>query len=252
MIRLLILLLLCSPVFAGQVINSYIKYPPAAGGAISVVVEATMTGVINTSTTSSSFTPPADSLLLLSCAVGNPSINLLQPSDSSGYTWTRQHHVAATADKANVSFHTATASSSPASMTVTVESTNSTPDRGTCAVYSIENYDTVTTFGGTASFWQDQQVTAIDETNYTVALSASSTADDAVFAGINCRPPNGTDPNVIGTGWTLDSSYDLGSAPFHDSDIFHYIGAKDNVEMDVIDCTVNYSTAIGGLVVNGE
>ena len=242
--KFILLFLFAVPVFAGTVINSYIKYPPTGGSSpVTVVEEVEWVG---TTDPSGAFTPPGNSLLVASirCKSPNGDGSTLMIPTTSGLTWTKRAGGTVDGVSANVVdvwIFTSPVGASPGSMTVSMNKNHATCSK---LVYSVEGYDAASPIGGTVT---SRTTDAIDVTDWTAALSASSTANDAVFlvaAGLSVTA------FTAASGWT--AGY-LGEEVSQQQSAHTFIvAAKDDVELGYYGNSSGQVGAWAGIVVNAE
>lgn len=151
--------------------------------------------------TSSSFTPPANSLLVVLATYETLS-NTVTPSitltDSGSHTWTQ---IGTTSEPVawsqRLTVYRTTIGSSPAAMTLTASNGNVNTSGWTMYAVAYTNYDTSTPIGATLI----QKLPGSQ--NPSLTLSASPLASSEVWAAVAIDEDDTTGQHVTpGTGWT--------------------------------------------------
>ena len=207
MIRLLILLLLCSPVFAGQVINSYIKYPSSGGGPLDLTALLSQEFGVNGPTgadpinwTTSSISTSADHMLIVMLFVqlnGTDLSNLTTVSGGS-LTWNR----VASQCQDNGTYYSCLESwfadnASGGSMTIDIDATTaSSSTRVTTTVAVFESENASTTVGGTIG----GEITASGA--FSMTLSSAPASSSYVLASRMVADGGTSSTATPGSGYT--------------------------------------------------
>ena len=157
--------------------------------------------------TTSSFTPPANSLLVVSVSWSEASQNVsagLTITNTGGLTFTSrggQNPQGPTKPSGDLSWQqiwTAPVGTSPAAQTVTIRSTpNTTNGFVEVHVVAYTGYDTSSPIGATA---MDGTPSATTSSSFSLTLSAAPATSSVVFASLAVGPNGSGGPIKVGNG----------------------------------------------------
>ena len=159
--------------------------------------------------TTGSFTPSANSLLVVACyantaATGNNVVGTLTITDSAGLSWTSGVSVGDSTTTGVTSYGmriwTAPVGGSPASMTVTLDCGAIDVFCYSVSIFDLTGYDTGAPTGATASGFQAPAAAA---NAWTITLSGAPATTSIVVAAVGVDLNSGSGMAVtVGTGWT--------------------------------------------------